>query len=99
MSFLARTRRAERLDLRCLLAPNFIANSSSFPSLSNLWLSSRRQKSSEADFGFKNVPKEDKEHMVKNIFSKVAEKYDVMNDVMSVGAHRYVKTPRCFTVH
>ncbi len=44
-----------------------------------------------ADFGFKDVNAEDKERMVKDIFSKVAEKYDVMNDFMSMGAHRLWK--------
>jgi hypothetical protein len=29
--------------------------------------------------------------MVKEVFSKVAAKYDVMNDVMSFGAHRLWK--------
>ncbi len=61
------------------------------PSLSPVqWLlHSRRERSTEADFGFKNVPKEEKQGMVRDVFSKVAENYDVMNDVMSVGAHRY----------
>ena len=35
------------------------------------------------------MPKEEKQGMVRDIFSKVAENYDVMNDVMSVGAHRF----------
>lgn len=46
---------------------------------------------STADFGFKDVNASDKEHMVKEVFSKVAHKYDVMNDLMSVGAHRLWK--------
>ncbi len=46
---------------------------------------------STTDFGFKEVPVQEKEYLVKEIFSKVAEKYDVMNDVMSFGAHRIWK--------
>lgn len=43
------------------------------------------------DFGFKDVPSESKQDMVKEIFSKVAGKYDVMNDFMSFGTHRLWK--------
>lgn len=44
-----------------------------------------------ADFGFKDVDADEKERLVKDVFSKVAEKYDVMNDVMSFGTHRLWK--------
>lgn len=44
-----------------------------------------------ADFGYKNVNASQKEDMVKDVFTKVAHKYDVMNDLMSVGAHRIWK--------
>ena len=43
------------------------------------------------DFGFTNVPKDEKEKLVKEIFSKVAAKYDIMNDFMSIGTHRLWK--------
>jgi ubiquinone/menaquinone biosynthesis C-methylase UbiE len=46
---------------------------------------------SRTDFGFKDVDAAEKERMVKDIFSKVAAKYDVMNDFMSMGAHRLWK--------
>lgn len=42
-------------------------------------------------FGFQTVPEEQKEHLVKNVFSSVASKYDVMNDAMSMGIHRLWK--------
>ncbi|KAJ1668466.1 hypothetical protein IW140_000297 [Coemansia sp. RSA 1813] len=42
-------------------------------------------------FGFKTVPKEMKESLVRNVFSNVASKYDLMNDAMSVGVHRLWK--------
>ncbi len=42
-------------------------------------------------FGFKPVQSEDKEHLVKDVFSSVAESYDTMNDAMSFGIHRLWK--------
>jgi 2-methoxy-6-polyprenyl-1,4-benzoquinol methylase len=43
------------------------------------------------DFGYKTVNTEEKEHLVKDVFSKVAQKYDIMNDLMSAGIHRFWK--------
>ena len=43
------------------------------------------------DFGFKDVPWDEKVKHVKNVFDSVAEKYDLMNDVMSFGIHRLWK--------
>jgi len=42
-------------------------------------------------FGFQTVAEDDKAGMVHGVFSNVASKYDVMNDVMSVGIHRIWK--------
>ncbi|MBL4895142.1 MAG: bifunctional demethylmenaquinone methyltransferase/2-methoxy-6-polyprenyl-1,4-benzoquinol methylase UbiE [Emcibacter sp.] len=42
-------------------------------------------------FGFKTVDKNAKQGMVRNVFDSVAQKYDVMNDVMSGGLHRLWK--------
>ena len=42
-------------------------------------------------FGFKQVDREQKAGLVKEIFSNVAEKYDLMNDLMSGGVHRIWK--------
>jgi len=42
-------------------------------------------------FGFKEVPEEEKSRMVGDVFSSVASKYDIMNDIMSVGLHRLWK--------
>lgn len=49
------------------------------------------QDNSTIDFGFKDVNSSEKQNMVKDVFTKVAFKYDVMNDLMSVGAHRLWK--------
>lgn len=42
-------------------------------------------------FGFKQVPEAEKQAKVGEVFHSVAQKYDVMNDVMSVGMHRLWK--------
>ena len=43
------------------------------------------------DFGFQQVPEEDKARKVAGVFDSVARRYDVMNDLMSAGLHRYWK--------
>jgi demethylmenaquinone methyltransferase/2-methoxy-6-polyprenyl-1,4-benzoquinol methylase len=42
-------------------------------------------------FGFKTVQENEKEKLVANVFHSVADKYDVMNDLMSFGVHRLWK--------
>ena len=42
-------------------------------------------------FGFKDVAWEDKAGKVAEVFDSVANKYDVMNDLMSLGIHRLWK--------
>ncbi len=42
-------------------------------------------------FGFETVAEEVKEKKVAEVFSSVAQKYDVMNDLMSFGLHRLWK--------
>ena len=44
-----------------------------------------------ADFGFEEVPKDDKARRVRAVFDSVASRYDLMNDLMSGGAHRLWK--------
>jgi demethylmenaquinone methyltransferase/2-methoxy-6-polyprenyl-1,4-benzoquinol methylase len=41
-----------------------------------------------ADFGFRAVPRAAKTGMVRAVFDSVAPRYDVMNDLMSLGIHR-----------
>jgi demethylmenaquinone methyltransferase / 2-methoxy-6-polyprenyl-1,4-benzoquinol methylase len=45
----------------------------------------------DADFGFKRVPEEEKAKRVEKVFDQVAERYDLMNDLMSFGMHRLWK--------
>ena len=42
-------------------------------------------------FGFEDIPEDQKAGRVRGVFGTVASKYDIMNDVMSVGIHRLWK--------
>lgn len=44
-----------------------------------------------ADFGFEKVRPEEKTRRVTEVFSSVASRYDLMNDLMSLGIHRLWK--------
>src|ERR1700742_4432325 len=44
-----------------------------------------------ADFGFQQVPRRDKARRVRAVFDSVSDRYDLMNDLMSGGAHRLWK--------
>ncbi len=47
------------------------------------------------NFGFEKVTSEEKRILVDGVFSDVAGKYDLMNDVMSLGVHRLWKDEFC----
>ena len=47
--------------------------------------------SNHTSFGFQQVSYEEKTAKVKGVFSNVAQRYDVMNDIMSMGIHRLWK--------
>ncbi|HEX2650610.1 MAG TPA: class I SAM-dependent methyltransferase [Burkholderiales bacterium] len=46
---------------------------------------------SETNFGFERIPEEDKARRVRGVFDSVAGRYDLMNDLMSLGLHRLWK--------
>jgi demethylmenaquinone methyltransferase/2-methoxy-6-polyprenyl-1,4-benzoquinol methylase len=46
----------------------------------------------QVDFGFQKVGEHEKSSRVGEVFDRVAERYDIMNDLMSLGLHRYWKT-------
>ena len=50
-----------------------------------------KNENNETNFGYKNVDKTEKPEMVKGVFDSVAENYDLMNDLMSLGIHRLWK--------
>jgi len=45
----------------------------------------------DIDFGFRRVAREEKKPLVRQVFDSVAPKYDIMNDLMSLGIHRVWK--------
>ena len=47
--------------------------------------------SDKTHFGYTQVPEEDKSRRVGDVFRSVAPSYDVMNDLMSLGLHRWWK--------
>lgn len=48
-------------------------------------------KADSTHFGYREVPVADKQKLVGEVFSSVAGKYDLMNDLMSLGIHRVWK--------
>lgn len=50
-----------------------------------------RDDSTSTHFGFQNVAENEKQGKVREVFSSVAARYDVMNDLMSLGLHRLWK--------
>jgi demethylmenaquinone methyltransferase / 2-methoxy-6-polyprenyl-1,4-benzoquinol methylase len=49
------------------------------------------QDNNTTHFGFKTVAENEKQQKVGEVFHSVAQKYDIMNDVMSAGMHRLWK--------
>jgi demethylmenaquinone methyltransferase/2-methoxy-6-polyprenyl-1,4-benzoquinol methylase len=48
--------------------------------------------SGRTDFGYRRVPEEKKAPLVRALFDTVAPRYDLMNDLMSAGIHRWWKS-------
>ena len=46
---------------------------------------------STTSFGFRDVPRDQRQGLVNEVFAKVADRYDLMNDLMSGGLHRLWK--------
>lgn len=47
--------------------------------------------SESTDFGYQKVPLTEKQKLVDEVFHRVADRYDLMNDVLSLGIHRLWK--------
>jgi len=50
-----------------------------------------RSKVGTTHFGYRDVAVDDKATLVRDVFDSVADKYDLMNDLMSLGIHRLWK--------
>ncbi|HTZ38047.1 MAG TPA: class I SAM-dependent methyltransferase [Stellaceae bacterium] len=50
-----------------------------------------RDTGAETDFGFRRIPEGEKAPRVRAVFDSVASRYDLMNDLMSGGIHRWWK--------
>ena len=46
---------------------------------------------STVDFGFRTVREDERQGLVNDVFARVADRYDLMNDLMSGGLHRLWK--------
>lgn len=59
------------------------------------------RESDTTDFGYERIPRAEKARRVGAVFDSVADRYDLMNDLMSFGVHRIWKhfTTRLAAVH
>lgn len=55
-------------------------------------MTSPERKEKTTHFGYREVPESQKHKFVGDVFRSVASKYDLMNDLMSLGVHRVWKT-------
>jgi demethylmenaquinone methyltransferase/2-methoxy-6-polyprenyl-1,4-benzoquinol methylase len=53
----------------------------------------------QADFGYRRVPIDEKQELVSGVFRSVASRYDLMNDLMSLGLHRAWKDALVTTIN
>jgi len=54
-------------------------------------MTDKAEQAPDVDFGFERVPRGEKKRRVREVFDSVAERYDLMNDLMSLGMHRLWK--------
>lgn len=57
------------------------------------------QPNGQTSFGFREVPEEARQGLVNDVFSTVASRYDLMNDLMSGGLHRLWKDDLVAMIH
>ena len=55
-------------------------------------MSEQATKTQESTFGFRKISSEEKKGLVREVFDSVATRYDLMNDLMSMGIHRIWKS-------
>ena len=52
----------------------------------------------QTHFGYPTVEETDKASRVRGVFDSVASRYDVMNDVLSLGMHTIPTPPKVYVV-
>ena len=57
-----------------------------------------QKKNKVIDFGYKEISIDEKKHLVKDVFDKVASRYDFVNDISSFGLHRYWKNELIYSL-
>ena len=57
-----------------------------------------QKKNKIIDFGYKKISANKKKDMVRDVFDKVAGKYDFVNDISSFGLHRYWKNELIYSL-
>ncbi|RYE06114.1 MAG: bifunctional demethylmenaquinone methyltransferase/2-methoxy-6-polyprenyl-1,4-benzoquinol methylase UbiE [Rickettsiaceae bacterium] len=62
-------------------------------------MNDEQNREGKVNFGFQKVKIDDKKSLVNEVFSNVAAKYDVMNDLMSFGVHRLWKAKFCNSIN
>jgi demethylmenaquinone methyltransferase / 2-methoxy-6-polyprenyl-1,4-benzoquinol methylase len=60
---------------------------------------SRASQGRQTDFGFREVGEDEKTRLVREVFDNVANRYDLMNDLMSGGIHRRWKADLIARLH
>ena len=58
-------------------------------------MSAQKTNKDKTNFGFKKVDYKQKRSLIEEVFSSIAPKYDIMNDLMSFGIHRLWKDEFC----
>ena len=61
------------------------------PAMSKHRPKTRRAKARTTHFGYRTVDEDEKSSLVRDVFDSVASRYDLMNDLMSLGVHRLWK--------
>ncbi len=62
------------------------------PAMSKHRPKNRREKARTTHFGYRTVNENEKASLVRDVFDSVAPRYDLMNDLMSLGVHRLWKS-------
>ena len=80
-------------------AASFSSSSSNVTDTNTNGKNSDNNNEQTTHFGFRDVEKNEKENLVRDVFDSVADNYDIMKDLMSGTLHRYWKNEFVNTLH